>query len=290
MPDIERVQARLSNIESVAPILGALRTISLGSWQLALRRREDVQRYGRRLLTLLPPILAQMPRPKRSRYRKRKSPPEAPSPATTVVLMIGSERGLCGRYNTVLANFTAQYVRQLQERGLTVNVHSLGKRGSRILTQQNIALTQSYALPATTLPPFTLAEELTKRHLSHREQPVDIIYSQYHNAVQSRPQVYHWLPPQLPPIEAAKSAEVIIETEPRELYERILAQWAAVTLYGLLLEAAASEHAARFRLMESASQNAERLTEELMQELQSARRQAITREMQELAVGAGLLE
>ena len=56
----------------------------------------------------------------------------------------------------------------------------------------------------------------------------------------------------------------------------------SVSFYNVLLSAAASEHSARFHLMESATQNSERLVEELTLELQSARRQAITREMQEL--------
>jgi len=51
-----------------------------------------------------------------------------------------------------------------------------------------------------------------------------------------------------------------------------------------------AEHVARFRLMDEATQNAQRLMEELQMELLSAKRQMVTREMQELAVGAGLLK
>ena len=56
-----------------------------------------------------------------------------------------------------------------------------------------------------------------------------------------------------------------------------------------MIEAALTEHATRYQLMESATQNADDLIEALMLIVQSARRQAITREMQELAVSAGLL-
>ena len=56
-----------------------------------------------------------------------------------------------------------------------------------------------------------------------------------------------------------------------------------------LLESQVAEHAARFQLMEAASQNSERLVAELRLTVQTARRQAITRETQALAVGAGLL-
>ncbi|MCK4451452.1 MAG: F0F1 ATP synthase subunit gamma, partial [Anaerolineae bacterium] len=81
----------------------------------------------------------------------------------------------------------------------------------------------------------------------------------------------------------------IIETDPLSLYARVVEQLTAASLYRLLLESAAAEHVARFQLLEGATQSAERLIAELTLVVQTARQQAITREMQELAVGAGLI-
>ena len=80
-----------------------------------------------------------------------------------------------------------------------------------------------------------------------------------------------------------------METDPVHLYTEIVIQWTGIQLYSIMLEAAITEHAARFQLMESATQNAERLVEELTISIQSIRRQQITRELQELAIGAGLV-
>jgi F-type H+-transporting ATPase subunit gamma len=80
-----------------------------------------------------------------------------------------------------------------------------------------------------------------------------------------------------------------VETDPVSLYVRVAEQYTALRLHELLLESAASEHAVRYQLMEAALQNANRLIDELTLAVQAARRQAITREMQELAAGAGLL-
>ena len=82
----------------------------------------------------------------------------------------------------------------------------------------------------------------------------------------------------------------IIETDPLGIYARIIEQWMATTTYRLLLEATGTEHAARYQLMESATQNAEDLIEELTRDIKSGRRRAITQEMQELAAASGLLE
>ncbi|MGC9394745.1 MAG: hypothetical protein ACP5J4_07810, partial [Anaerolineae bacterium] len=55
--DLERIQSRLENVRAVGPILAALRTISLGSWQMALNRLRSLEGYSGRLLTLLPVLL-----------------------------------------------------------------------------------------------------------------------------------------------------------------------------------------------------------------------------------------
>jgi F0F1-type ATP synthase gamma subunit len=69
-------------------------------------------------------------------------------------------------------------------------------------------------------------------------------------------------------------------------YEHIV----AMRLYEALLHSKASIHSNRYQLMEESTKNADRILEELEILLQMERRQSITREMQELAIGAGLLE
>jgi F-type H+-transporting ATPase subunit gamma len=82
---------------------------------------------------------------------------------------------------------------------------------------------------------------------------------------------------------------VIVETDPLSLYARVIKQLTATRLYELLLESATAEHATRYELMGAATQNTDRLIAELTQAIQTARQQAITQEMQELAAGAGMI-
>jgi F-type H+-transporting ATPase subunit gamma len=74
-----------------------------------------------------------------------------------------------------------------------------------------------------------------------------------------------------------------------DLFVQVIVLWTATEMYRILLDAAASEHSTRYRLMEGATQNANNLIDELTLALRAARQEAITAEMQELAVGAGLL-
>ena len=309
--DLERAQSRLENVRAVGPILAALRTISLGSWQMALNRLRSLQGYSARLLTLLPVLLPHIqaassttPRMLKALQRRlsllRKAPASAaPTQERVIALVIGSERGLCGRYNTALVARAEQYFAEMEQRGASLELAALGSRIVRIFHRQEHPLRWSQSLPVTRLPAFELAFQLTRDWLRQYEaseiDAVDVLYNAYDGTGRYTPTVSRLLPPELPsanPLaldEGQLTTPYIVETDPLSLYARIVEQWTAINVYTLLLTAAASEHSARFQLMESATQNVDRLVEELTLELQSARRQAITIQMQELASSAGLL-
>lgn len=297
MQDLEQAENRLDNIRIVEPILSALRTISLGSWQAALKRKNGAHRYAERLEATLPALSPHLPPPS--------SPPmggkEGGLPnggkregARTVALMVGSERGLCGRFNAAVVERTERYLAEQETAGAQVELVVMGTRATRIFRRRDGAPAPAATLPITGLPSHSLAFDLTRRWLARHEEgeldAVDLIHNAYHGTARYEPAVARLIPPTLPTPDAAASPwPPIIETDPASLYARVVEQWAAVRLYELLLESAAAEHSARFQLMEAATQNAERLIDELTLVVQTARQQAITQEMQELAAGAGLL-
>ena len=298
MEDLERIEERLDNIRSVKPILAALRMIALGSWQAALKRQGSVQAYGAQLLDILPTLLPHLrvrtrhPRPSLEKT-KIGSPQKNADGSQRLLLLVGSERGLCGRLNTAVYDFAQDYL----QTSPAAEVHLLGRRLRRSWTQQKRPFAWAGSMPFTAIPSYEMAHELTTRWLTRYEayaiDAVHVIYTRYRRAGLYEPHVWRMLPPQLPPLSVSGAAgerpSPIIETDPLALYTQVVQQWAASALFGVLLESAASEHAARYQLMESATQNAERLVDELTDMVQVARQQAITREMQELAAAAGLI-
>ncbi|MBN1486985.1 MAG: F0F1 ATP synthase subunit gamma [Anaerolineae bacterium] len=308
MPDLKKVASRLSNIRAVEPILAALRTISLGSWQMALNRQAGLENYAARLLELLSVVLPYVENAKSGgrRFLQLKRRTLWPLKAQTsgeektdgnkhIVLVIGSERGLCGRYNAVLFDYLQPYLADFEG---DVSLVALGARLVRSLEREKITLSEVQNLSSTALPSYSMAlnwaQQWLRAYESYEIDGVDIVYNAYQGVGQYAPGVVHLLPPVLPLSQPGMPTgivdSVIVETDPVPLYARIVEQWTTLKLYNVLLDAAASEHSTRFQLMESATKNADRLVEELTLDLQSIRRQAITREMQELAVGAGLLE
>lgn len=295
MADVERIQSRLDNIRSVEPILGAMRTISLGSWQAAIKRQGRVRRYSEELGALLPVLMPHLRPPKGSRSARGKARAALARAPSVLVLIMGSERGLCGAFNSTLVRYADQVFAEYQAAGATVEVATLGSRARRALERTGRAVDWFRSLPTTTLPTSELAYELARtwlrRYEAYELDAVDIVYHTYRSATEYRPITRHLIPLSLPAAAAGTAPwpPYYIDTDPAALYARLVGLWITTEIYRVLLDSTAAEHSARFQLMEGATQNANRLIEDLTLALQAARQQAITQEMQELAAGAGLL-
>jgi F-type H+-transporting ATPase subunit gamma len=285
---IEEIQARLDNIRSVEPILGAMRTISLGSWQSALRRKDSVLRYAQDLLRILPHLVPRLGRSGQSGH-------DSLTPRTMALMTIGSERGLCGAYNSSLVRYVESELEQFRRRGIQVELHVLGARLGRMIGRAGHEIVSLRSLPMTSLPSNALAAELTRTFLERYEAfELDAVYLAYHayrNSTTYEATTIRLIPPPLPsPAEATSLwPPPYVDTEPMHMYVRLIVLWTTTEMYRILLDSAASEHSARYQLMEGATQNSQRLIDELTLALQAARQQAITNEMIELAAGAGLM-
>ena len=288
MQNLERAETRLDNIRSVEPILSALRTISLGSWRAALRRRVLVRQYEEGLASALLAVLPLLPAGEAATRR------QTPTPARIVTVVVGSERGLCGRFNAAVVDRAERDLAEETTHDAPAELMTLGARVQRILTRRNDPLAWTGSLSATTLPPYSLAFDLIRcwqaRYEKRELDVVDLVYNAYRGSGRYTP-VVERLIPTLPASErrAPLWPPPIIETDPLSLFAGAAKKWMAAKLYDVLLSSAAAEQAARHELMEAATRNATRLIEDLTLTVQTARQQAITREMQELATGAGLI-
>jgi F-type H+-transporting ATPase subunit gamma len=291
--DVEKAENRLQNIQAVSPILGALRTISLGNWQMAINKRNNILRYNNQLLELVPYILPDVSK-QLTGLKKRKTHKKTQIIKKVLLVGIGTERGLCGRYNAVLAEYLISLLSEYRESENQVTLGILGTKLLRAVERHDTVADWSQKMPVNNLPSFHLANVYVSTWLKIYEKGeidrIMVVYNRQERAGKYKPTETQLIPTRLPETQMKEHwPPYIVETDPVQLYTQIVMQWTAIQLHNLMLEAAITEHGARFQLMESASQNADRLSEELTISIQSIRRQRITREIQELAVGAGLI-
>jgi len=286
MEDIERVEQRLENIENIEPILTALRTIAAATWRAALRRLEAAREYTRQLEEVLAIVAPQQPPSDSGRSKPA---------AGEALLVIAAERGLCGGFNRTVLEAAERLIAEQRDQGQTLLLLTLGERAGHHFQRRGEPILRAERLPMTTLWPFARAQALAEWALDAYEtgriDGLQVLYNRYHSAVAYEPVTRRLIPPLVAvgPPGGEAWPPTIVETDAAQLQALVMTQLITVGLYLAVIESAASEQAARFRVMDGASQNSQRLIEELTLEYHQARQEAITREMLDLAVGAGLL-
>ena len=287
---LQRNQERLDNIKVIEPLLGALRTISLGAWRASLAKKTSVEKYVNNLSTILDQISLVM-----------KDIPDVKTPEAPVriknklIIVIGSGRGLCGKFDiNLLDQLEEEYLEQPRKH---LWVWLSGDRLVRSAEQRGMEIQWSIPMSGKSYPTYSSVYAVTRRILKEYAQQaldeVHVLYNRYENAGKYRSSSEQLLPLVVSAQKASQKVsdwpEPIIETEPLAIYKRVVEQLIATSLYGYFLNSSASEHSTRYSLMEEAGKNAARMIEELNLVVQIGRRQAITQEMQELAAGAGLI-
>jgi F-type H+-transporting ATPase subunit gamma len=214
----------------------------------------------------------------------------------TLLVVLGSDRGLCGTFNSDLVEALSGLLSQMEEERREAEVWILGHRLKASLDREEIPVDHVEGFAKGSVPDFRralrLAESIQAGFKEGRFDRVLILMNKRLQAERTRSEVEQLLPVKMKDIQgkAERWPPPILETDPEELRERIRKQAVEVNLYRFLLTSSAAEHAARFHLLENASQNMERLTEELEMEVQLARQQAITTEMMDLIAAAGLIK
>ena len=283
-----RAEERLENIESVEPILSALRSVSQAGMQAARRRAEGAERYGRDLLALA----GWLPEPD----RKRADEEEGEVRPGTLLIALGSDRGLCGPFNQHVVEALADQLADVKEEGRSAEIWALGLRLRYPLAELGIRPERGERFTEGSVPNFERAYQLAEGIQAGVRQGwydrVLLILNRQLRADRTRTGVEQLLPLELEEEGMVRDSwpPPILETDPAGLRDRIRRQALEVNLYRYLLRSSAAEHAARFYLLEDAAQNMDRLTEELEMEVQLARQQAITTEMMDLIAAAGLIK
>jgi F-type H+-transporting ATPase subunit gamma len=291
----EHAKSRLDNIEAIEPLLSALRTMSMGAWQMANNKIANMEKFETNYDLILLEIL---PHLQRSKKQKQKIITIRPSTADTIVLIVGSERGLCGRFNTTLAENALAFIDQAQ-----FPSHQIWAMGSRLileLKRMGAHISWQKTLPASSLTSYQDCYFLTQNWLDQFEtyafNQFIILYNQMKKGTTHQFSSFNLLPFEIKyPVTSNQKTEEhwpppLIETDPKGIYKQIIQHFIASSFYKVLLKSAAAEHSARYHLMQEASENAEEIIEELVRVLNAERKRKITQEMQELAVSAGLLD
>lgn len=216
----------------------------------------------------------------------------------TGYIIISSDTGKAGPYNNnVVKAITEQVAERHDNNPDSYDLFVLGKIGYETLTGRGFQIT-NYRLGLPDQPDFASVKEIALQSVNgFINEDIDelyIIYNKFVNILEQQVTVRKVLPLTETDIQTdhSESALASYEFEPDKetILETILPQYAESLIYGALLDAKASEHAARMTAMKAATDNATELVGDLQLQYNRLRQAAITQEITEIVGGASALE
>jgi F-type H+-transporting ATPase subunit gamma len=230
---------------------------------------------------------------------------EREDPKRAGVLVVSSDRGLCGAYNSSVFRRSEELFSLLREEGKTPVLYTVGRKALNYFKFRNWDITESWT-GFSEQPKYenaaeigsTLVETFMKGtgddEQSEDGQGVDelhIVYSEF-KSMMSQTAVAHRIAPLVVEyVEEDQGLHTLYSFEPdaTTLFEALLPRYLTTRVYAALLEAAASELASRQRAMKSATDNADDLIKALTLEANRERQAQITQEISEIVGGANAL-
>jgi F-type H+-transporting ATPase subunit gamma len=217
------------------------------------------------------------------------------------VLIVTSDRGLAGAYSSSVIKESERLIGELRDEGKEVIPYLVGRKavGFYKFRKRDFAAEWS---GFTDQPSFEVAREIAERVVldftrDFEEGGVDefhIVFTRFVNMVTQVPEVIRMLPLEVVEGEEAPDPEDVLplyEFEPslEEVLDALLPKYVSSRIYNCLLQAAASELAARQKAMKSATDNAEELVKKYTRLANQARQAEITQEISEIVGGASAL-
>jgi F-type H+-transporting ATPase subunit gamma len=291
---LRAVRRRIRSVQSTAKITRAQELIASSRIIKAQQRLHEAQPYAREITRAVEAVVARSGNVDHPLTR----PPENPS--TAAVLILTSDRGFCGGFNSNVLR-EAQGLRGLLEgEGLAVVPYVSGRKGivwHRFRDREMAAEWSGFSdtprhVNATEIT-STLLEAYDRRGMPGGVDEIHVVYTEFVSMLTQQAVVRRLLPLEIektdqpPPTGPMPIYE--FEPSPEDVLNSLLPWYVESRLFHALLESAASEIAARRRAMKSATDNANELIEQLSREANKARQAEITQEISEIVGGANAL-
>ena len=216
---------------------------------------------------------------------------------TMGVLVVTSDRGLAGAYNSSVMRMAEARMNELRGEGIPVRLYAVGKKAQTYFSFRRYDIANSF-FGVTDQPTYGDARGIGVALMEDYEagsvDGVEVFYTVYQSALAYIPTRIELLP--VTPPSAAESSDgggravsYEYEPDPAVILGRLLPRYVESALYGHLLESSASEHASRQRAMKAATENADELIKVLTRTANQARQAEITTEIAEIVGGAQAL-
>lgn len=298
MPNLKDIKSRISSVQNTKKITKAMKMVAAAKVKKAESTVKAARPFSDELLFLFRKMLATVGEYSTAGLKVERGLDNYPAllekreVKTEGLIVITSNKGLAGAYNANVIKVTMARVKENDANGIKTVIYPVGQKAVSAFKHRsgNFELAKSYLSVAndpTATGASLIAEDLAEDFVSGKIDKIDIITTHFNNMMSYSVVSWDVLPVK---IEKAASHEIdpVMEFEPsvHSVLQQLVPMYITNSIFQALLEANASELAARMTAMSAASNNAEEMINTLTIDYNKARQAAITQELVEIVSGA----
>jgi F-type H+-transporting ATPase subunit gamma len=281
---------RRKAVRNIKKITRTMELIATARFKKALDRASQADAYTKKIAELVADLGATATNVSHPLLQKRETI------TNSLLLVITSNRGLCGGYNAGIVREAAAAIRNMRQEGVNLILEVSGKRAITFCRYNRIPFSKSYT-QFEDKPRFDEVEPIADRYLaefiSGKIDRVQVAYSKFINAAVQRPVVETLLPLDQSGTQEKRATAKPVDYEflpsPEEILQQLLPDSFKIRLFKCFLDAAVSEQIARRVTMKQATENADEMIKTLSSQYNRARQANITKEILEVVGGAEAL-
>jgi F-type H+-transporting ATPase subunit gamma len=291
MPTLRDLRKRIKAIQSTQKITKAMKMVAAAKLRKVQDRMLNFRPYALKMESVLLDLTMVAERELHPLFTVR--------PRKIIeVLIMTSDKGLCGAFNTNILRAATNYIDSRKREGFELSLSVVGRKAHDYFRRRNIPMRRSWiGLSGRIIyaDAQEIANDLIENYINKTIDEVTIIYNEFKTLISQKVTSMRLLP--IGELEVEEGAErapafvdFIYEPSVEVLLERLLPKYIEIQVYRTLLESSAAEEAARMTAMENASKNCEDLIAKVTLIANKVRQATITKELMDIVSGAEALK
>ncbi len=292
MAGLKEIRTRIASVKTTRQVTSAMKMVSAAKLKKAQDAILQIRPYADKLHQILVSMSSSLENTDNSIFTQQTIIPEK-----ILIVLITSNRGLCGGFNTNITKKAIELVNVKYKHQFdsgNVEFLCIGKQGERQLKHRAIktGANKNDIYDAITFSNVTeIAMEIMNGFAEKQYDRVELVYNQFKNAAVQVQVCEQFLPVQIEEEESHGSFhDFIYEPSKENLIQELIPRSLKIQFYKALLDSYAAEHGARMTAMHQATDNATALLGEFTLQYNKARQATITNEILEIVSGAEALK
>ncbi len=292
MPSLQSLRRKIAAFKNTQKITKAMKMVAAAKLKRSQDRILAARPYAHKMRGVLSNLSQRVNRSSHPLLQKREG-------KKVEVLIVTSDRGLCGGFNGNIARKGSEFVRQCEAHGLQVNLSIIGRKGRDYFRRRSWPIRQEWNGIFDKLSfehAIDIGSDLTDNFVKGTFDELYVVYNEFKSAIQQRVIVEKLFPVDavsefgVAQADNAESGGYLYEPDEAELLSVLVPKHFQIQTYRILLESAAAEHGARMAAMDGATRNAGQLIKKVTLYYNKTRQAAITKELMDIVGGAEALK